>query len=101
MDKINEKDIDWSVVKNLTLMDPKHCIGSSCKEAIVGPWSRPILDTLEYYKGYLLGLYPQITDEQFKVHARQFVAQYTDPMKKVFGEEPIRMITEKTHDPEI
>jgi integrase len=88
-------DIDPSVLKNLTLMDPKNCIGGSCKEAIIGPWSQAILDSLIYYQDYLRGLYPEIGDKEFKTHAEAFIAQYTEPMKKVFGEEVVRIIGEE------
>jgi hypothetical protein len=85
-------DIDPSVLKNLTLMDPKNCIGGDCKEAIMGPWSQAILDSLIYYQGYLQGLYPEIGDKEFKAHAEAFIAQYSEPMKKVYGEEAVRII---------
>lgn len=88
-------NIDPSVLKNLTLMDPKNCIGIGCKEAIIGPWSQAILDSLIYYKGYIQGIYPEIGDKEFKVHAENFIAQYSEPMKKVFGEEAIRIIGEE------
>jgi len=91
MDKWN---IDSGVLKNLTLMDPKNCIGIGCKEVIIGPWSQAILDSLIYYKGYIQGLYPELGDKEFKVHAENFISQYSEPMKKVFGEEAIRIIGE-------
>lgn len=80
------KDIDPRILKHVSDINPQQCIGTSCTEAVLGPWSTSVLETLNWYRALLnhqLG--DQFTEEHFIESAKAFIQQYQAPLKKVFG----------------
>ena len=80
------KDIDPELLKHVSDINPQQCIGTSCTEAVLGPWSTSVLETLNWYRALLnhqLG--NQFTEEHFIESAKAFIQQYQAPLKKVFG----------------
>ena len=80
------KDIDPEILKHVSDINPQQCIGTSCTEAVLGPWSTSVLDTLNWYRallGHQLG--DAFTEEHFIESAKAFIQQYQAPLKKVFG----------------
>jgi len=79
-------DIPVQILKHVSDIDPQNCVGTSCSEAMLGPWSTAVLETLEWYRALLhhqLG--DSFTEEQFIQAAKQFIRQYEAPIKKIFG----------------
>jgi hypothetical protein len=80
------KDVDQALLNHLSDIDPQNCIGTSCGDAMIGPWSESIKESLLWYAQLLRHqLGDKFTDEHFRAHAKQFISQYGAPIKKVFG----------------
>jgi hypothetical protein len=80
------QDIDPELLKHVSDINPQQCIGTSCTEAVLGPWSTSVLETLNWYRALLnhqLG--EAFTEDHFIESAKQFVQQYQAPLNKVFG----------------
>lgn len=80
------RDIPVQVLKHLSDIDPSNCVGMSCSEAMLGPWSTAVLETLEWHRALLrhqLGV--AFSEDHFIESATQFIRQYEAPLKKVFG----------------
>lgn len=80
------EDIDAELLKHVSDINPEQCIGISCTEAMLGPWSTSLLETLKWYRALLnhqLG--DAFSDEHFVESAKQFIQQYQAPLRKVFG----------------
>lgn len=80
------QDIDPELLKHVSDINPQQCIGTSCTEAVLGPWSTSVLETLNWYRallGHQLG--DAFTEEHFIESAKQFIQQYQAPLRKVFG----------------
>jgi integrase len=81
----NTSDVDQSLLDNLSAIDPANCIGGSCKEAMIGPWSESIKETLIWYAKLLRHqLGENFTEKHFQDQAISFIRQYSAPIKKVF-----------------
>jgi integrase len=89
------RELPPEVVAHLNDVDPANCIGTSCDQAMVGPWSEPIKESLIWYAGLLRHQHDGETLDQktFKEHAVSFIKQYGPPIKKVFH---IQVLTEGT-----
>ncbi len=82
------KDLDQVLLNHLSDIDPQNCIGTSCGEAMIGPWSESIKESLLWYAQLLRHQHgAKFTDEHFREHAVQFIRQYGPAIKKVFGVE--------------
>lgn len=80
------QDIDPELLKHVSDINPQQCIGTSCTEAVLGPWSTSVLETLNWYRTLLSHqLGDAFTDEHFIDSAKQFIQQYQAPLKKVFS----------------
>ena len=80
------QDINPELLKHVSDINPQQCIGASCTEAVLGPWSTSVLETLNWYRALLSHqLGDAFTDEHFIESARQFIQQYQAPLRKVFG----------------
>lgn len=80
------QDIDPELLKHVSDINPQQCIGTSCTEAVLGPWSTSVLETLNWYRALLSHqLGDAFTEEHFIESAKQFIQQYQAPLKKVFG----------------
>lgn len=80
------KDIPFEILKHMSDVNPQQCIGTSCTEALLGPWSTAILDTLIWYRSLLNHQHGGAFSEQhFIESAKQFIRQYEAPIKKIFG----------------
>lgn len=80
------QDIDPELLKHVSDINPQQCIGTSCTEAVLGPWSTSVLETLNWYRALLSHqLGDAFTEEHFIESAKQFVQQYQTPLRKVFG----------------
>lgn len=89
------KDIDPELLKHVSDINPTQCIGTSCTEAVLGPWSTSVLETLNWYRALISHqLGDAFTEEHFIESARQFIQQYQVPLRKVFG------IAALSNDPE-
>lgn len=84
--KIATLELSADVVAHLNDIDPANCIGTSCDQAMVGPWSDPIKESLIWYAELLRHQHDgEILDQEtFKEHAVSFIKQYGPPIKKVF-----------------
>nr|WP_314900524.1 hypothetical protein [uncultured Deefgea sp.] len=83
-------DIPIEILKHVSDIDPQQCIGTSCSEALLGPWSTAILDTVIWYRALLRHQLGDAFDENhFIESAKQFIRQYENPIKKVFGIEAL------------
>ncbi len=79
-------DIDPELLKHVSDINPQQCIGTSCTEAVLGPWSTSVLETLNWYRALLSHqLGDAFTEEHFIESAKQFIQQYQAPLRKVFG----------------
>lgn len=79
-------NIGEQVLKMLSDIDPQNCIGTSCSEAMIGPWSESIKESLLWYGELLRHQHDNnFSDEHFRAHAIQFIRQYGPAIKKVFG----------------
>lgn len=84
------KDIPIEILNHISDINPQQCIGTSCSEALLGPWSTAILDTVIWYRALLRHqLGAAFSDEHFIESAKQFIKQYEVPIKKVFGLEAL------------
>jgi integrase len=89
------QDIDPELLKHVSDINPQQCIGTSCTEAVLGPWSTSVLETLNWYRALLSHqLGDAFTEEHFIESAKQFIQQYQGPLRKVFG------IAALSNDPE-
>jgi hypothetical protein len=80
------KDIAPEILKHVSDINPQQCIGTSCTEAVLGPWSTSVLESLNWYRALLSHqLGDQFTEEHFIESAKQFIQQYQEPLRKVFG----------------
>lgn len=80
------QDIDPDLLKHVSDINPQQCIGTSCTEAVLGPWSTSVLETLNWYRAILSHqLGDAFTEEHFIASAKAFIQQYQEPLKKVFG----------------
>lgn len=80
------RDIPVKVLKHAADIDPPNCVGTSCSEAMLGPWSTAVLETLEWYRALLRHqLGAEFSEDHFIEGAKQFIRQYEAPLKKVFG----------------
>ncbi|MFA6122037.1 MAG: hypothetical protein WCT35_09755 [Sideroxydans sp.] len=67
-------------------INPQQCIGTSCSEAMLGPWSTSVLETLNWYRALMRHqLGNAFNEAHFIESAAQFIRQYEAPLKKVFG----------------
>ena len=83
--RVKTTDIDRSLLDNLSAIDPANCIGASCKEAMIGPWSESIKETLLWHAKLLRHqLGDKFTEQHFQEQAIAFIRQYSGPIKKVF-----------------
>lgn len=84
------KDIPIEILNHISDINPQQCIGTSCSEALLGPWSTAILDTVIWYRALLRHqLGAAFNEEHFIESAKQFIRQYEAPIKKVFGLEAL------------
>lgn len=80
------REIPIQILKHLSDIDPQNCVGTSCSEAMLGPWSTAILESLEWYRALLRHqLGDSFTEDHFIETAKQFIRQYEAPIKKIFG----------------
>lgn len=80
------QDIDPELLKHVSDINPQQCIGTSCTEAVLGPWSTSVLETLNWYRALLCHQNGDaFTEEHFIESAKQFIKQYQYPLRKVFG----------------
>lgn len=74
------------LLKHLSDINPDQCIGTSCSEAMLGPWSTSIRETLNWYYALVRHqLSDAFTEKHFIESAKQFIKQYQAPIRKVFG----------------
>lgn len=79
------KNIDLALLNLLSDIDPQNCIGTSCDQAMIGPWSETIKESLLWYAQLLRHqVDDEFTDDHFREHAVQFIRQYGPSIKKVF-----------------
>ncbi len=79
------REIAEEILQHINDIDPQNCIGTSCDQALLGPWSESILKTLVWLAGLLRHQHgDRFTDEHFRQHAISFVRQYGPQIKKVF-----------------
>jgi integrase len=87
----HEKRRDKSISKEITdalgtLPNPAHCVGKDCSDALFGKaWSRPLLETFQYYINYLKGMGNQSIDIKFE--AEIFIREYEPILKELYEEE--------------
>lgn len=80
------QDIDPELLQHVSDINPQQCIGTSCTEAVLGPWSTSVLETLNWYRALLSHqLGDMFNEENFIVSAKHFIQQYEKPLAKVFG----------------
>lgn len=80
------RDIDPELLKHVSDINPQQCLGTSCTEAVLGPWSTSVLETLNWYRALLRHqLDDAFAEEHFIESAKQFIKQYQEPLAKVFG----------------
>lgn len=93
------RELPPEVVAHLNDVDPANCIGTSCDQAMVGPWSEPIKESLIWYAGLLRHQHDgeALDHETFNEHAVSFIKQYGPPIKKVFH---IHVLTDGTVESE-
>lgn len=78
--------IATELLKHVSDINPEQCIGTSCTEAVLGPWSTSVLETLNWYRALLRHqLGDAFAEEHFIESAKQFIKQYQEPLRKVFG----------------
>lgn len=80
------RELPKEVIAHLNDIDPANCIGTSCDQAMVGPWSEPIKESLIWYAGLLQHQHDGAAFDQeiFKEYAVNFIKQYGPPIQKVF-----------------
>lgn len=79
------REIAEDVLRHISDIAPQHCIGTSCDQALVGPWSESILESLLWHADLLSHQHgDKFNDEHFRLHAISFIRQYGPPIKKVF-----------------
>jgi len=80
------KYADKTLLDFISDIDPQNCIGISCAEAMMGPWSESIKDSLLWYAELVRHQHgDKFSDDHFRRHAEQFIQQYGPAIKKVFG----------------
>lgn len=78
-------EIAEEILEHINLVDPQNCIGGSCDQALLGPWSETILNTLLWHADLLSHKFGDaFTDEHFRIHAISFIRQYAPAIKKIF-----------------
>ncbi len=79
------REIAEEVLEHLNDIDPANCIGTSCDQAMVGPWSEPLKESLLWYAGLVRHQHgEEFNKEEFIAHAKAFIKQYSQPIRKVF-----------------
>ncbi|WP_019898865.1 tyrosine-type recombinase/integrase [Methylotenera mobilis] len=79
------REIAEDVLLHISDIAPQNCIGTSCDQALLGPWSKSILETLLWHADLLHHKYgDKFTDEHFRLHAISFIRQYGPLINKVF-----------------
>lgn len=79
------REIAQDVLQHLNDIDPANCIGTSCDQAMVGPWSEPLKESLLWYAGLVRHQHgEEFNKEEFIAHAKAFIRQYSRPISKVF-----------------
>lgn len=83
--KEKTREIAEDILQHINDIAPQHCIGTSCDQALVGPWSETLLETLLWNADLLKQKHgAQFTDQHFREQAVSFIRQYAPPIKKVF-----------------
>lgn len=73
------------VLDHLSSVAPEHCVGGSCPEAMIGPWSEPLKQSILFYADLLQHKHgDQFSEEYFMEAAREFIKQYAPAIHKVF-----------------
>lgn len=68
-----------------TLPNPAQCVGVSCNDALLGEkWSRPLLDSFDYFLNYRNQLEPAL---DIKEEAEAFVKTYAAPLRAIYKDE--------------
>lgn len=81
------KGIGIEVLDVLSAIDPPNCIGAGCSEAMLGPWSESIVESLIQYKKLIKHqLGDMFTEQHFIDHADDFIRTYEPLIKPVFGD---------------
>lgn len=79
-------NIDKTLLEHFSDIAPQNCIGTSCDQAMIGPWSEAIKESLLWYQKLLRHqLGDKFNDDHFIEHAKHFIKQYGPPIKKVFS----------------
>jgi len=84
------REIPIEVLNHISDINPQQCVGTSCSEAMLGPWSTAVLESVIWYRALLnhqLG--EAFNESHFIESAKQFIRQYEAPIKKVFGIEAL------------
>lgn len=69
--------------------DPAHCIGKLCDHAMIGPWSTPLRDSFNWFKGFLEKAHGQDLDsDAIAIQAKAFIKLYAPEMDKIFRINP-------------
>lgn len=78
-------EIAEEVLQHINDIDPANCIGTSCDQAMVGPWSEPLKESLLWYAGLVRHQQgEEFNNDELIAHAKAFIRQYRQPIKKVF-----------------
>lgn len=84
------QDIPIEILKHVSDIDPQQCVGTSCSEAILGPWSTSVLEAVIWYRALLRHqLGDAFNESHFIESAKLFIRQYEAPIKKVFGHQAL------------
>jgi len=72
------------IIDSYSTADPSACIGAACSEAIIGPWSITLQESLEFNKRLLKNeLGDKYKEQHYIEHAKSFVRTYEPLMKKI------------------
>ncbi len=83
--KNKTREIGEEILRHMNVIDPQNCIGGSCEQAVLGPWSESILKTLLWNADYLKNKHGEaFKEEHFREQAISFIRQYGPPLKKIF-----------------
>jgi len=82
--------IPIEILKHVSDIDPQQCVGTSCSEAILGPWSTAVLETVIWYRALLRHQLGDAFNESHYIEsAKLFIRQYEAPIRKVFGHQAV------------
>jgi len=82
--------IPIEILKHVSDIDPQQCVGTSCSEAILGPWSTAVLETVIWYRALLRHQLGDAFNESHYIEsAKLFIRQYEAPIRKVFGHKAV------------